>query len=511
VPQFRGFLARWHVLHPKLHAAGMVTADKIERDRGWGYYLREWQALDIPVELYGVTKKLTTADLEWAASTFQKCWRGHCARHVLRRSRVKEMEATLAGAATDIGKRWACAKERPCWVAAPYSQFVAYTEEERDEILKERCAAMVRRSTLCYYFTAAQASSLLAALPSAARLECLIALWAMVTDLENLHVDEILEGTDPDELMDEAAVEARKAEFYQRVGICNGFNPYLPDGHYVLNLRHPGQRSVAEMLLRLSDQEPGENILGETYNGVPFDVGSRWVEEVPDIGEFTSYYNTKPGCAHLGVRIELANRLLMPGKGRWHCIPKQLVVEDHLHNPDCFEIDGWDEAGQELDDDGTLHPPPPTSVAALREAQAAAAAAASRSRAAAAAAARAAAAAAALSAASTQRESEAKLLHSHEVEDARQKLRAMSYSSHGQDPHSLLSMYDKDRSGELSWSEFQAAVRKGGKLIESGPHGLSDHQLRKLFSAVDGDQSGAVSINELTKFLLKDEAVVQRS
>ena len=79
--------------------------------------------------------------------------------------------------------------------------------------------------------------------------------------------------------------------------------------------------------------------------------------------------------------MELANRLLMPGKGRWHCIPKQLVVEDHLHNPDCFEIDGWDEAGQELDDDGTLHPPPPTSVAALREAQAAAAAAASRSRA----------------------------------------------------------------------------------------------------------------------------------
>jgi Ca2+-binding EF-hand superfamily protein len=54
-------------------------------------------------------------------------------------------------------------------------------------------------------------------------------------------------------------------------------------------------------------------------------------------------------------------------------------------------------------------------------------------------------------------------------------------------------------------------VRKGGKVIASGPHGLSDHQLRKLFSAVDGDQSGAVSINELTKFLLKDEAVVQRS
>ena len=35
------------------------------------------------------------------------------------------------------------------------------------------------------------------------------------------------------------AVEKQKAEFYDRIGICNAFNPYLPDGRYILNLRHP--------------------------------------------------------------------------------------------------------------------------------------------------------------------------------------------------------------------------------------------------------------------------------
>jgi hypothetical protein len=234
---FRGYRARWGVLHPKLHEIGMIAANRLERDQGWSYYLREWQAMDVAVELFGVARKLTIADMEWAASTFQKVWRGRCVRQVVRRSRVKEMEATLEGAV--ISKRWANAAERPCWITGPPSLHVAHSKSERDEMVSNRCAAMLRRSTMCYYFTAAQVAAVLAVVPPTARLESLIALWGMVTDLENLHVDEILEGTDPDELLDEKAVEKRKAEFYDRIGICNAFNPYLPDGHYVLNLRHP--------------------------------------------------------------------------------------------------------------------------------------------------------------------------------------------------------------------------------------------------------------------------------
>ena len=90
---------------------------------------------------------------------------------------------------------------------------------------------------------------------------------------------------------------------------------------------------------------------------------------------------------------------------------------------------------------------------------------------------------------------------SHDVLDARTKLRAMSYTTHGQDPHSLLSMYDKDRSGELSWEEFTAAVRKGGKVKADGPHGITDAKLRKLFAVADKDRSGTVSIAEMAMFV----------
>ena len=104
-----------------------------------------------------------------------------------------------------------------------------------------------------------------------------------------------------------------------------------------------------------------------------------------------------------------------------------------------------------------------------------------------------------------QREAEAKLLVSDDITFAKQKLRSMSYGLRGQDPGSLLKMYDKDHSGQLSWEEFKAAVRKGGKLPATGAHGLSDVQLRKLFSAVDSDHSGAVSISELTRFVWGNE------
>ena len=99
----------------------------------------------------------------------------------------------------------------------------------------------------------------------------------------------------------------------------------------------------------------------------------------------------------------------------------------------------------------------------------------------------------------------AKMMLSDDVAEARMKLRAMSYTSHGQDPHSLLSTYDKDRSGELGWDEFRAAVRKGGKVKIEGPHGITDVKLRRLFAVADKDGGGTVSIAELTKFVWGNE------
>ena len=95
-------------------------------------------------------------------------------------------------------------------------------------------------------------------------------------------------------------------------------------------------------------------------------------------------------------------------------------------------------------------------------------------------------------------ETEAKLLVSNDVTVAKRKLRAMSYGTTGQDPRNLFNNYDRDNSGELDWSEFKSAVRKGGKVSTAT---LSDGVLRKLFDAVDGDGSGDVSIEELTAFV----------
>lgn len=98
-------------------------------------------------------------------------------------------------------------------------------------------------------------------------------------------------------------------------------------------------------------------------------------------------------------------------------------------------------------------------------------------------------------------EATAKMMLSHDVMDARRKLRAMSYTDHGHDPHSLLSMYDKDRSGELGWDEFRSAVRKGGKLQADGPRGITDAQLRRLFAVAVCTQAPPTTTGVLGTFL----------
>ena len=105
------------------------------------------------------------------------------------------------------------------------------------------------------------------------------------------------------------------------------------------------------------------------------------------------------------------------------------------------------------------------------------------------------------------------LLESDSVTAAKHNLRSVSYGRKrlastlgpllkGQDPRLLFHGYDRDHSGEIGWSEFKAALRKGGRVSAAT---LSDADLRKLFNAVDGDGSGDVSIAELTSFIWGDQ------
>ena len=62
----------------------------------------------------------------------------------------------------------------------------------------------------------------------------------------------------------------------------------------------------------------------------------------------------------------------------------------------------------------------------------------------------------------------------------------------------VLARYDTDKSGNLEFNEFRAAVRKGGKITESM---LSERELEQLFDTVDVSVTGSISIDELTNFV----------
>ena len=85
-----------------------------------------------------------------------------------------------------------------------------------------------------------------------------------------------------------------------------------------------------------------------------------------------------------------------------------------------------------------------------------------------------------------------------DIAAARRKLQSLSYSKEGQDPMKLFQQYDHDNSGELDYREFCNAVRKGGQMKQSM---ISDAELEALFTCVDGDGSGDISISELQAFV----------
>ena len=49
-----------------------------------------------------------------------------------------------------------------------------------------------------------------------------------------------------------------------------------------------------------------------------------------------------------------------------------------------------------------------------------------------------------------------------QVQMLRTRLKAMSYSTKGQDPRGLFAHFDRDNNGQLSLEEFHNAIRKGG-------------------------------------------------
>lgn len=75
-----------------------------------------------------------------------------------------------------------------------------------------------------------------------------------------------------------------------RIGFLQLFNPMYVEGFYELDLEDRSHAIVARVLVDLSVKEPGENWIGETFNGRPFELPATWVEKLPDKGLLSLQY-----------------------------------------------------------------------------------------------------------------------------------------------------------------------------------------------------------------------------
>jgi hypothetical protein len=79
-----------------------------------------------------------------------------------------------------------------------------------------------------------------------------------------------------------------------RIGLLILFNPMYVEGFYELDLQDRSHAIVTRVLVDLSVKEPGENWIGETFNGRPFELPATWVQKLPDQGILTLQYEPSP-------------------------------------------------------------------------------------------------------------------------------------------------------------------------------------------------------------------------
>ena len=136
------------------------------------------------------------------------------------------------------------------------------------------------------------------------------------------------------------------ADFRQRIGMLNLFNPFLPDRYksgevYDLRLHDPEQYVLATVLYQLG-VEQGPDYLDDklkawihTRSGKGRqNVSVMWPGgAIPRTGHVTLTFRTRPAGkgpeagANLTLRCEVARNLRFPGVGRWHAVPAKDVLQ----------------------------------------------------------------------------------------------------------------------------------------------------------------------------------------
>jgi hypothetical protein len=129
------------------------------------------------------------------------------------------------------------------------------------------------------------------------KIELFTALWDLLLDEENLAtVWRIFEAEDRRQLM-------------TRMGHLVLFNPMDPDGPYRLDFSQREEAIVAQILIKLALEEPGDNALHQRYEDEAWDIPRSWLDHLPEEGVWEVTYRTCKG-KRKDLRAKLAVQTL---------------------------------------------------------------------------------------------------------------------------------------------------------------------------------------------------------
>jgi Ran GTPase-activating protein (RanGAP) involved in mRNA processing and transport len=304
---------------------------------------------------------------------------------------MRRLELTAAMTVLEKENAQADAKARNAWWIPSQNLHVrAESALDRDGVVRTRQLRMLRRSTLNYFYSAAQVDEILTSVivPSA-QLEACIILFSRIIDLENHLPQKYLSlaeyvgkdyGSVNEGHIGGANARTDISSYMMRIGATNAFNPYWCDRHPMLSTEENAEQytapvaasSVDKAIVRTSSPRPprpeglvvwkgnpprydlrmgifedrlvckivvalaseaDENWADEHMSGMPFKLSSSWAEAepkcgVPHSGTVSLQLRCNPGTIDLSLRTGIARRLLMPGPGRWRCVPPEMVDQE---------------------------------------------------------------------------------------------------------------------------------------------------------------------------------------
>lgn len=202
--------------------------------------------------------------------------------------------------------------ERPMYDAVPLKEEYMYellADLDDPSITdSEKLENVLRLYTSDEYFTSEQVVKIVRQFREPlARVNAVVMCHRRIIDLENflkMIMQELRSLANPEkyppgaaqefdeDTVPSAADDLEINEVLSRLGWLNCWNPLDADVMYRLELENQDQNIVAQCLVDLAVKEPGENWMGEHWDGKEFELPSTWIKEVPRRGFLEVHYHT---------------------------------------------------------------------------------------------------------------------------------------------------------------------------------------------------------------------------